>query len=290
MIDEENGLAVEIEAESPETPEIVVEETPSAPEPERISEAEAVEELKRQLAVEKQHLAAEKQRHETERLRAERAEQMAAARGNEVEDANLRLVSNAIDMLESNSKILIQNYTDAMTNADYANAAHYQNEMAANQSKLLQLQQGLEAMRNKPREVVNPPVDPVEALASRLSPRSASWIRAHPEYARDALMFKKMQGAHNLAEGEGIVLDSDEYYNFIETTLKIRQPLVDIEAPMEHAAQKRPVSPASAPVTRSSGTNPRTMRLTGEEVEFAKLNKMTPEEYARQKLAIQRGK
>jgi hypothetical protein len=282
MIDEENGVAVEIETESPETPEIVVEETPSAPEPERISEAEAIEELKRQLA-------AEKNRFEAERVRAERAEQMAAARGNEVEDANFRLVSNAIETLESNSKVLIQNYTDAMTNADYASAAQYQNEMAANQSKLLQLQQGLEAMRNKPREAAQPPSDPVEALASRLSPRSASWIRAHPEYARDPLMFKKMQGAHNLAEGEGIILDSDEYYDFIETTLKMRRPAVDVEKPMEYAAQKRPVAPASAPVTRSGGTNPKTMRLTGAEIEIAKLNKMTPEEYAKQKLAIQKG-
>jgi hypothetical protein len=283
--DETKDVSVEIETEPSETGEATVEVREVAPateEPQRIDETAAVEELKRQLAAEK--------------AARFRAEQKAAQRQNEVDSSNLQLIRSAISTLESNAEIYVARYAEAMSAGDYQTAAAIQKEMSGAEAKLLQLRNGEEAMRSKPPQEIRSTQDPVEELASRLSPRSASWVRAHPEYAQDSRNFQRMVAAHNLATAEGIVPDTDEYFDAIETTLKIKKlappvSIVAAENPMEQAARPRAAqqpAPAAAPVTRGTPGS-RTMRLTSEEMDIARLNKMTPEEYAKQKLKIQRG-
>ena len=146
----------------------------------------------------------------------------------------------------------------------------------------------MEEAAKRPKEQPRAPAnDPVEALASQLTPRSAAWVRAHPEYARDKVLYQKMIAAHNLVSSD-YVPDSDGYFSAIEDVLKIRrapQTEDDGEDPMSAAAApvQRRTSPPAAPVSRanlSSGTsNPRKVRLTPEQVEIAELNKMTPQEY-----------
>ena len=56
-------------------------------------------------------------------------------------------------------------------------------------------------------------VDPVEHLASQVSPRSGDWIRKHPEVAGNVA---RLSAAHNLAVLDGLTPDTDEYFQFIE--------------------------------------------------------------------------
>jgi hypothetical protein len=199
--------------------------------------------------------------------------------------------------VSQSNDILKADYREAMSVGDSDRAADIQAEMASNQAKLLQLHQGKEALENQPRtpqpQVYNP--DPVEALASQLSPRSASWVRAHPEYATDQRLYQKMLAAHNLAVADGIQADTDEYFREIEGTLRINrsESHSDYSDPTQQAAQvtQRRSAPPAAPVSRSGtapGTRPNTVRLTAQQIEMAELMGMTPQQYAKNLLALQK--
>jgi len=137
--------------------------------------------------------------------------------------------------------------------------------------------------------------DPVETLASQLSPRSAAWVRSHPEFARNERLTQKMIAAHNFVTADGMQPDTDEYFETVERLLGVRAPTASVEAaeaPMSAAAApaQRRSSPAAAPVSRSGtgtgGGGPNVVRLSADEREMAKMMNMTAEEYARNKLAL----
>lgn len=275
-------IAVEVaKAEEPETP---TQELP----PEI-----GIRELKFQLEQEK--LA----RAEADKRAREAAEREFQAK-NEVNNTNLTLINNAIGNVRQETDYLKANYRDAMSVGDYDRAAEIQQRMADNSAKLLQLENGKTAMETQVQNSVpqyQQPIDPVEALASQLSPRSAAWIRQHPQFATDQRLFQKMIAAHNLAMADGISPDSDDYFDVIEDTLKVNRSSTSVSVentvdPTYEAAKvvQRRTSPPAAPVSRNAapGTRPNVVRLTSEEREIAKMMKMTEQEYAQNKVALQR--
>jgi len=230
------------------------------------------------------------------RARAE-AEQRAYSAQNESQENQMHLVSNAIETVRQNNEILKANYRAAMSVDDYDSAVEIQNEMATNAAKLLQLQQGKEALEGQPRQAAPEPyhADPVEALASQLTPRSADWIRRNQRFARDPKLYQRMIAAHNLAVTDDITPDTDEYFESIERTLGVQNQYSDRNSadPSGDAARivQRRSSPAAAPVTRSSSTNgsrPTVVRLTSAEAEMASMMGMTEKEYALNKVALKR--
>lgn len=268
---------------STEPEEVVVEEAAvEQPAPE-ITLDEGVEELKARIA------AAEKRAAEAEAARHE-AEQRAHGAAVTVQETNLQLVSNAIDTLRQSNEIAKANYKAAMANGDYDAAATYQEEMASHAAKLLQLEQGKQALETAPAPAapVQRSSDPVEAFASQLSPRSADWVRRHPQFVTDPRLNQKMIGAHNMAMADGHAADSDEYFATVESLLGIRKAAPE-EAMSAAAAptSRRSAPPPAAPVSRETrGSN--VVRLTAEEREMADMMKMTPEEYAKNKLALKK--
>ena len=235
-------------------------------------------------------------RLEAER-RANEANHAAFTAQSEVQENSYHLVTNAIATVSQSNEILKANYREAMSLGDYDQAANLQSEMATNAAKLLQLEQGKQSLEAQPKQVAPQPyvADPVEALASQLSPRSAAWVRAHPEYVTDQRLNQKMLAAHNLAMADNIPVDSDEYFSEIETTLRIKpsaQVTID-DDPTSSAAQvtQRRSAPPAAPVSRSgtgTGSRPNVVRLNSDEREMAKMMGMTDQEYARNKLALQK--
>ena len=255
-----------------------------------IDPEQGLESLKQQL--EKERLT----RIEMER-RAREYAQTAMQAKNEAQDSNLHLVTNAIESVKQNNEVLKSNYAQAMSAGDYDRAAEYQQAMSNNAAKLLQLEQGKQALENMPKQQAPGPVgvsDPVEALASQLSPRSAAWLRRNPQFATDPRQYQKMLAAHNLAVADGIAPDTDEYFDSVESTLRMRRSEpVQTEDPMSEAAKptQRRTPPAVAPVSRSGaapGSRPNTVRLTAAEREMAGMMGMTVEEYAKNKLALQK--
>ena len=254
-----------------------------------IEPEEGINDLKMKLEQERSgRIEAERQ--------ARRATEVAVEAKNEVQDTNLHLVKNAIDTVKRNNDILKYNYSEAMAVGDYTKAAEIQEGMSMNTSKLMELERGRSHMESAPKYEVpqqQRPSDPVEALASQLSPRSADWVRRNPQCVTDPRMYQKMVAAHNLAMADGYQADSDDYFGFVEDTLRISKR-VDIgdDDPMSASAkvtQRR--SPPAAPVSRSgtgTGSRPNVVRLTKAEAETAKDLGMTEQDYARNKLLLQK--
>ena len=254
-----------------------------------IEPEEGINDLKMKLEQERSgRIEAEKQ--------ARQATEAAVHAKNEVQDTNLHLVKNAIDTVKRNNDILKYNYSEAMAVGDYTKAAEIQENMSMNTSKLMELERGRSHMESAPKYEVpqqQRPSDPVEALASQLSPRSADWVRRNPQCVTDPRMYQKMVAAHNLAMADGYQADSDDYFGFVEDTLRISKR-VDIgdDDPMSASAkvtQRR--SPPAAPVSRSgtgTGSRPNVVRLTKAEAETAKDLGMTEQDYARNKLLLQK--
>jgi hypothetical protein len=273
-----------MEDEDEITLELAPEEAPEAPQEE---EPAYITDLKRQLAEEKAaRIQAEQKAHQANR-ETHRAK-------SEVDDTNLQLVVNAIDTVNRDLELLGQAHTYALQSGDFDRATKIQREMSANEAKLLQLNNGKEAMENAPRqpEPQMAPLDPVEDFASRLSPRSADWVRRHPEFVRDQRLNAKMIAAHNLAVADGIPTDTDEYFDAIEETLKVTPKPAQNDTDDQYAAKavrRRDAAPAAAPANRGGqSASSNVVRLTAAEREMADMMGMKPEDYAKHKVALKK--
>ena len=266
--------------------EIVLPEEETTDEPEIVPAKEGIDELKRQLDEERARRA------EIERQNYELAQQAHAARADK-EDTDIQLVSNAIDTLDREQEQLKRALAYAIQNNDGQRAADLQEQMGENAAQLQQLRTGLSAMKERPKAPPPQPTyaDPVEAFAARLTPRSAEWVRAHPDYIRNPSLNRKMIAAHELAVADGIVPDTDAYFEALESTLKIGQrvaPATPDEAPDAYAAKvarKRDAIPAAAPVSRGPASR-NVIRLTADEREMAEMLGMSPEKYGEHKAAL----
>lgn len=294
MSETEKEIEIDFDAveKAAKEPEIKIEE-PKEEAPTEISPEDGIETLKKRL--EEERLA----RIEAER-RADAASRAANEARGQVDEGNLQLVTSAIDTLKRETDILKANLRAAMASGDYSAAADAQEAMADAKAKLLQLENGRAALQEQaknprihPQQI--PAYDPVETLASQLSPRSAAWVRAHPEFARNERLTQKMIAAHNLVTADGVQPDTDEYFETVERILGVQAPAASTaaaEAPMSAASAptQRRSSPAAAPVSRSGtgtgGGSPNVVRLSADEREMAKMMGMTAEEYARNKLAL----
>jgi hypothetical protein len=257
-----------------------------------------LEKLKKQLADEQ--LA----RQDADRRAADASRAEVEARS-EVQTTQLDLVKNAISSVTQANDALEAKYAEALTAQDFAAAAKINREMSSNSAKLLQLENGKSALEKAPKPQPRAASDPIEEFAGRLSPKSGAWVRAHPEFVREPQKNRQMLAAHELALARGMQADTDDYFASIEDTLRITKPdasangagtHVDVDTdPMKDAAKEsapRRAPPAAAPVSRSGagtgGSRQNVVTLSAQEVEIAGMMNMTPEEYARQKVALKR--
>lgn len=282
----EEELIVELPEEHKN--EIKVEVAESEPVEAGPSDADlALKHLKEQLE------AANRARVEAE-YRAQQSDRQAQKADMNTQQANLYTISSAIDAQKREVEIQKATLAAALSNGDHQQAAEIQYAMSETSSRLQQLQLGKEALekeiKNPPQKQYQAPVDPVEQFASQLSPRSAAWVRAHPQCVTDPRLQQKMIAAHNIAVADGIPADSDDYFQFVEDTLKIspkRQEAQESAMSDASAPVQRRTAPPATPVSRSgTGTGRQTARLTKEEAEMAKMMGQTPEEYAKHKLEL----
>jgi hypothetical protein len=256
---------------------------------------EGLEKLKKQLEDEKSaRIVAETQARE--------ARQAEAAAKNENQGTQLDLVKSAIASVTSENDSLEEKYGQMLAAQDYAGAAKVQRQMSSNEAKLIDLTRGQKALESAPKTQPRAVQDPLEQLCSQLTPQSGAWVRSHPEYARDPAKYRKMVAAHEMAMADGFTADTPEYFASINDTLRIpaRADTLSSADPTTDAARpstsrpSRQASPPSAPVSRSGngtgGSRQNIMTLTPEQVEAAKMSGMTPEEYAKQVLLIQKEK
>jgi len=200
----------------------------------------------------------------------------------------MHLINNAIEAVKRNAELLKREYAEALSTGAYDRAAEVQEAIANNSYKLSKLVDGKEALHNRVQNPTPASNDPVEQVASQLSPRSAAWVRSHPEYVRDPVKYESMLRAHNVAVAEGYSPDSDAYFQYVENRLGFRnEPKAEPEAEPTSAAakpaQKRQAAPAAPSSSVAGSGSGRTLvaRLSAEEREIAEMLKITPEEYAK---------
>ena len=282
---ENDQIQLELEPQEDEIQIVEAPEEPKIEEKPQLSVEDGINELKFKLEEER------KAREAAER-RAKEAMEQASLYKNDAADSNMKMIDTAIDTIKRNQEILKQNLRDAVAMGDADAQADILMSIQKTQSdheKLMYGKQQYEAT------VKAAPADPVEAMASNLTPRSAEWVRAHPEYARDQALTRRMVRAHEDALDEGIRPDTDEYFDYVETRLKVRQAPVQQEATLSEASTstsgRRAAAPPAAPVSRSgtgTGSRPNVVTLTRAEQEAARDMGMTPKEYAENKMALVR--
>ena len=291
--DEEMGVEVPITDNEPV--EVVIDDENTG--------GKVVDEREAALNSMKEQLESVKKQADQDRIARQRAEQYAHQQAQnaqyaqaEAATSTLRGVQNAIDATDQTAATAERAYADAMAAGDYQLAARCQRAMAAAETQIAQLMEQKRNIENYmqtaegrvpdpqyPPQASEPPMDPVEKLASTLSPKSADWIRAHPEAAYKP---NKLIAAHKAAvDLEGITPETPEYFSYVEKALGFSK-----SSPKKTMASA-PVSSASSPLSsRSSSGN--SMVLSAAEVEQAVLNDpdiprdKAIENYARAKAAL----
>lgn len=223
------------------------------------------------------------------RINAEYSAQQAARTANElaerVQRTEIDHISSAIDFAKEAKDTLKRQYAEALKNGDFEAVAELQDRMSDVSAKLVQLESGKTALETRPVQRITPPVDVVDKFTEKLSSKSAEWIRNHPEFVTDKKLNRKMLRAHEDAMDDGISADTSEYFSYIENRLGLNND--DGYEKETHEPQRRS-APAAAPVTRnvmSNGQRAKTVTLSADEREMARLQGMTYEEYGREKLA-----
>ena len=216
----------------------------------------------------------------------------------EVGDTQFHLVSNALDTVKQENNILKAHLAEATASGDYARMAEIQEAMSINAVKLNQLENGKREMESRPKQqnYVPPPPnaprsgDMLDDIIANVTPASAKWLERNRSHIKDQNDIDDMFNAHNSAVRRGIKPDTEAYFKFVENRLGITGYEAENTMPQNEPPARKSAPPA-APVTRSgngTGTRPNVVRLTSEEREMASMMGMTDQEYALNKLALQR--
>ena len=128
------------------------------------------------------------------------------------------------------------------------------------------------------------PVQPEVASSPTTAPvadaRAVDWAKQNTWFGSDDEMTSLALGLHNKLAKQGIDLQSDEYYEAIDT--RMRQVFPDNFEEIAEPEAEKPKRQANvvAPATRS--TAPKKVRLSQTQVALAKRLGLTPEQYAKQ--------
>lgn len=265
-----------------------------------------------------------------ERARAEAAERRATEAQGTIADTQLDGVVSAIAAATAEAEAAEKDYAAAAEAGDFKKQAEAQRRMARAESRATSLEGAkadLELRKSIPRTEdpnARRTADPFEEHVSKFTERTAQWMREHRDWIVDPAKGSELAGAHHRAVREGLKPDTDDYFEFVEKMIGLRQ---DEQQPhtrngagngqqQQTRVPARRVTPAVAPVNggaggHSSGAGDRadrnTVRLTKGEAEaanktivwnyddptgkgrFKKGDPIGNQEYARRKLEMQKG-
>jgi hypothetical protein len=293
-------------------------ELPLRASPEPLPEDEGIAELKRQLANQQtmtQRAAQVAQAEHQARIQAERG----------LATSNLSMVDQAIESAKRDSDQARAYFQNALDRGDHKGAADAQilaSDARANLLRLMEMREGLgtEPPRGQPQPQPQPQrqqgyVDPaaqMQANVTNLSrhldqtgfPKSAEWIRSHPEMVKDRVGINKVDGAHQYAVNTlGLIPETDGYFDKIEELLGVGEPQRETrdmsmtrqgQRQMGQNTMRSMAAPAraEAPSLRTGQRRGTPVSLTPRQREHARdVLGMTDEEYAAELLdATSRGK
>jgi uncharacterized protein (UPF0335 family) len=114
-------------------------------------------------------------------------------------------------------------------------------------------------------------------------PSADAWQEANPWFGKDKEMTSLALGLHEKLLEEGVKVSSQEYYSTIDRTIRRRFPEKFGDAEEQNDRPSR-TSSVVAPATRT--TSAKRVKLTPGELNLAKKFKLTPEQFAAEKIKL----
>ena len=264
----------------------------SRPEPkqgEKPDTGAAAEELRNQLRQAQQAAAAATRAAQEQAQRAMVAEQRAAG-------STVGMIDSALEVAQQTAANAKAKFQAALDAADHAVAAQAQEEMSDARHNLLRLQEQramVDAqMRQQPQRQQQPQTPQpasLDTIARDLVnggyPRSADWLRSHPDWAARPEMLDRIAKADNhLVANRGLQRESDEYFSALEQELGMgqRNDRADYGQVRRNAPPAAPTSNASVSLRTGQPQMRSHVPLDARQREAAELSGMTEREYAQE--------
>ena len=128
---------------------------------------------------------------------------------------------------------------------------------------------------------------PVQVTPEPLDERAAEWVKDNPWFTQDVGMRQVALTVHDRLIKSGVSPKSDEYYETIDARMrKVFPEEFEDSVDLEEGRPKRQ-SNVVAPDTRSTG--PKKVTLNATQIALTKRLGITPQEYAKQMAALERG-
>lgn len=188
-----------------------------------------------------------------------RAREDAAGARSEAIESQVSTVESGIAAAQAEAESAEREYATAFAEGDAVKSAAAQRKIARAEARIARLDEAkddlaarkvkapeTEERRELPQQA---PADPVEAYVQGRTEPTANWLRAHPEWVTDSKKNAKLTAAHYDAAGEGIAVDSPEYFEHVEKFIGLKtngaaQP-VNGQQPRQRK-QGAPVAPGAS--------------------------------------------
>jgi hypothetical protein len=258
--DEGGAVITKVEGEKP---------APAADDP--ISDLKGqFETLKGQLGQTTQRLVGAERELDTTRQQLESTRK-------EVATSQLDTVLSGIQAAEAEATAAEREYVAAAEAGDFAAQARAQRKISGAEARIQRLKEAEGDLKDQtatkpaPRQEARqqPSADPIEQFTKGMSPKSAAWIRNHPDCVTDPKKHARMMAAHNLAIADDIAPDTPEYFERIEAGIT---PATKTQAqPEAKTVNIRPSAPVAPAGNAGGGMNGggQSVTLTRREVEAA---------------------
>jgi hypothetical protein len=259
------------------------------------SDTGAANELRAQLQAQREATALAQRQAMEAAQRAQIAEQR-------VMGSTVSAIDSALEAAQQQAANFKAELQAALDAADHKAAVDAQEKFNDARHNLLRLQEQRayvdaearrqpQPQRQQPQpQLQQPNVDQImHGLINDGYPRSADWLRAHPEWTSRPDLLKRVASASNhLVDNKGLIAETDEYFDALEQELGMRQRPNGGGGDYS-SVQRRPGPTASAP-TSTASVSLRTgqpqirsrVPLTPEQREFAEIHGMTEKEYAKE--------
>lgn len=307
--DEKEVVTPKEELEKETDLEVVVEDdTPVADRNRKPLPKEKVEELENDDLSEYSERVKERMAQLRKVYHDERREKEAASREREeairfaqsIAEENKRLKSTlttgeksymevAKEAAEHDMALATREYREAYETADTDKMIDAQKRLNSAQMRLTQVQSYRPQYENALQTDEKPVyIQPERTQAPQPDKKALAWQEKNDWFGRDEEMTSLALGLHEKLVRSGVNASSEDYYTTIDKTMRKRFPeyFEDVTLDEEKPAQRTKPSTVVAPATRS--TAPKKVRLSTTQLALAKKFGLTPEQYARETLKLEK--
>ena len=207
---------------------------------------------------------------------------------NTVSQGEKTLISTAMTAAELELQQVRKVYKEAYDSGDSDQILDAQEKLTEVTSKLQELKKFKPSLQEEETDV-NIPTQQVPV--ARPDPKASSWQERNSWFGQDPEMTSAALGLHQKLVDSGMNPTSDEYYQRIDTTMRRRFPEYFGDETSDGGGkpvQRNETKPATVVAPASRSTSSKKIVLTKSELNLAKRFNLTPEQYAKEKMRLEK--